>query len=603
MAGPFSSRGPAVSDIADTSVQGGFAPVPGIADALKAVADVALPAIKDNHIKNLKEDISGQSKSIQEALLATANPAIAKSLFRTEALANPQTAAAFQEFNLIKEAVRQGKLPSQFALERLAVIQNDAIANAPEFEREIRAAMVQATGQDPEKSLFSQLLSTQAQGLTSEQKFQQKLSNDARRVGLTTEAFIEANSAVFQVQTLDAEFKRSGINGTLNLRKVAGAVNNRASLIMMDIMTASRMQFTSGAGLDEQFIANSKQQLGASVTAAIAEITATAGDAVNPTEIAAAIAPLEKLEGRISGMLDDGSWLKLVSNTNLLNKGLIEGDILQFTDLGAAWALGGPRNFLDVLKMLEKANTPAKRKLLSALSGKAESIILLGEAAAGTTKVPNPMGIVKQYGNLGKGTEDLDSTTKNERIIAANVALQTVGGREEAHTAAMQDLESVSASHAWLAFDNRKVVAATLQSKVLQAKLIPLQAQQTAGLATEYFNLSSLAGFNAANFTIVADSLVYTATQSAFLTKGEGLPIDREGVEFAARFNRANKISGMYSKVGVLPASRYSGIQDYFSVVTKSVQEVIDGDTAPVNQEPAVIKWGRDENGNPVRIN
>jgi hypothetical protein len=88
VAGPFSSR--ETQEIAGVQLQGGFAPVPGIVDAVGAAAKVALPAITNNHIQNLKEDVTGKADSIKTALLARANPALAQSLFTEEALANPQ---------------------------------------------------------------------------------------------------------------------------------------------------------------------------------------------------------------------------------------------------------------------------------------------------------------------------------------------------------------------------------------------------------------------------------------------------------------------------------------------------------------------------------
>lgn len=578
MAGPFSSTGNQAAEIPGVQLQGGFQPTPGIADALNAVASVAVPAIKKNHIDNLQEDITGKTDSIKTALLARANPALSQSLFTEEALANPATAAAFAQFNDIQNAVKQGKLPGQFALERLSVIQNDAIAQSPEFEQEIRAAMIQATGQDPEKRLFASLLSTQAESLSAEEKFQQKLSNDARRVGLTVPAFIEANNSILKAQTENAEFTRAKINGTMDLRKVAGAVNSRSGLIMMDVMQSARGQVIATGGLTPEFTTQLSQQLGASIAAAQAQIIATAGDAVDPSELAAATAPLTALQGQITTMIEDGSLQALVSNTNALNKSLILGEAMEFKDFAVAHALGGERGFLDVMKFFEKATNPQTRALLDKLNPRAAGASLLGEITEGVQLVPTPMGVVKQYGQLGSGTAGLGTNVVNERIIAANVAVQTVGGKEDAHTAAMSDLEAVSSEHAWVAFDNRKTLAAAMQSKALQAKLIPLQANQTAGLSSEYFGLTTLPGFRADRFEIIGGQLTYKLEGPQ--GQGQRLEIDNEAPAFVKRFNRANKISSMYSGVGILPASRYTSVQDYFKVVQETVPATISGERA-----------------------
>lgn len=574
MAGPFSSRGNQAQEIAGVQLKGGFDVVPGIAEAVGAAANIAVPAIRENHINKLQDEITGKTDSIKTALLARSNPALAQSLFTEEALANPATAAAFAAFNDIALAVKQGKLPGQFALERLSVIQNDAISESPEFAQEIRAAMLQATGQDPEKRLFASLLSDQASGLSSQAKFEQKLRNDAARVGLTVDAFVEANNSVFTAQTEAAEFQRASRNGTMNIRRVAGAVNSRSGLIMMDVLQAAREQTVASGGLTPQFITQLKGQVSASVAAATAEIIATAGSAVDPTEIATAIAPLTALSGQIDAMIDDQSLLAMVTNTNVLNKGLVLGEALQFKEFAIAHSLAGPAGFLELMKFFDKATSPQARALLDKLNPKAAGATLLGEIAGGVQLVPTPNGVVQQYGRLGTGTTGLSSTEVTERVIAANVAIQTVGGSEEAHIAAMSDLEAVSPDHAWTAYDNRKTLAATLQSTSLQAKFVSLQPQQTAGLATEYFNLTALPGFKADKFEFVKgelrvrqefDPLAPTAARDAF---------SLEAPDFVRRFNNANRISAMYARVGILPPSRYTDSQAYFKVVVEGVPSV-----------------------------
>ena len=603
MAGPFSSRGNQATEIEGVQLQGGFAPVPGIVDAVNAAAKVALPAIRENHIQNLEEDVTGKTDSIKTALLARSNPALAQSLFTEEALANPATAAAFAQFNDIALAVKQGKLPGQFALERLSVIQSDAISQSPEFEQEIRAAMIQATGQDPQKRLFSKLLSDQAQGLTAQEKFDQKITFDAARVGLTVPAFVEANNAVFLAQAEEAEFKRSKVNDTINLRKVAGAVNNRSGLIMLDVMQAARLQIKTAGGLTPEFTTQLQGQVSASIAAATAEVIATAGDAVDPTEIASAIAPLEALSGQIDAMIEDGSLLTMVNNTNVLNKGLILGEAMQFKDFAIAHSLGGERGFVEVLKFFDKATNPKTRALLDALNPSAARQTLLGEAAGGVELVPSPTagGVVKAFGRLGNGVDGLSIQQTNERILAANIAIQTIGGNESAHTAAMSDLEAVSPAHAWTAYDNRKVIAASLQSKTLQAKFIPLQAQQTAGLATEYFNLSGMGGFRADKFSFVGGQLQFKAEFAPLTPQGARSEFDKLAPAFVRRFNQANKISSMYSRVGILPASRYTNSTDYFNVISTAVQEELE-DESQGKKKAIIVRWGRDANGKPIRI-
>ena len=597
MAGPFSSQGNQAQEIAGVQLKGGFDVVPGIVEAVGAAASIAIPAIRENHISNLQDEITGKTDSIKTALLARANPALAQSLFTEEALANPATAAAFAAFNDIALAVKQGKLPGQFALERLSVIQNDAISEAPEFAQEIRAAMLQATGQDPEKRLFASLLSDQATGLSAQAKFEQKIAEAAASVMLTVPAFLEANNSIFTAKAEAAEFQRASRNGTMSIRRVAGAVNNRSGLIMMDVLQSARAQTVAAGGLTPEFITQLKGQLNASIATASAEIIATAGDAVDPTEIATAIAPLKALAGQIEAMIDDQSLRVMVTNTNVLNKGLILGKALQFKDFAIAHSLGGERGFLEVMKFFDKATNPQTRALLDALNPKAAGATLLGEIAGGVELVPTPNGVVQQYGRLGTGTNGMSATQITERILAANLAVQTVGGNEEAHTAAMADLEEISPAHAWAAYDNRKVVAAALQSKTLQARFIPLQAQQTAGLATEYFNLTALPGFKFDRFEFVKGQLQVKQDFAPLAPSATRDAFSQEAPDFVRRFNNANKISAMYARVGILPPSRYTNSQDYFKVVVEGVTSVTTPkDKTTVKTKPT-LRVVRDANG------
>lgn len=601
--GPFSSRGNQAAEIPGVQLKGGFSPTPGIADAVGAIANVAIPAIKKNHIENLREDITGKTESVKTALLARANPLLAQSLFTEEALANPATAAAFRQFNDIANAVKQGRLPGQFALERLTVIQNDAIAESPEFEQEIRAAVMQATGQDPEKRIFSSLLSDQRQALSPQEKARQKVQQQAAELNLSEDAIIEGNRIAFQNGVEEAKFKSQARLGTVNFNAVSKASTRRAGAIMMDVMQQGIMQLNTGEGLTPDYIGGVKVQLNASIAAATAQIIASAGDNIDGKEMTLALAPLEKLQKQVEGLVDSASWKTLLTNRNLLNQQLIIGELQNTApEIAAAHALGGDSGVLQVLQLMEKATNPQVRALLDSLNPNAAVRTATGELTSGVQFVPTPNGILKQYTQLGTGIAGLDVKSTNERILAANTAIQTVGGKEEVHTRAVEDLESVSPDHAWVAFDNRKVVQSALQSKVLQAKFIPLQAQQTAGLATEFFNLSALPGFRADKFELVNGELLYKQEFSPLTPQGALSELDKLAPMFVRRFNKANKISNMYSGVGVLPASRYTGVQDYFKLVTSSVKDVIDGSKDTPEEGATEMTWGRDANGNPVRI-
>ncbi len=589
MAGPFSSQG-GVQDIPDVQLRGGFAPDPGIAGAIKGALDVALPAIRDNHIKNIKEDVTAQSQSIREALEATRNPAIAKSLFREEALANPITAQAFKEFTLIQDAAAQGQLPQQFALERLEVIQNNAISNAPEFEREIRAAMQQATGQDPSKALFSKLLSGQAQQLSPEQKGLNKLRQDAAQNGLTVDQQQEVNHSVAVATLAQNKLNRKKAQGTYNLLDVASETNGRAGGIMLDVMNQLNQETRRSGGVTPEFKAQLKAQTGQALTAAIAQITATT-KGIDGTQVTNAVAPLVALQGQLDGMIDDQSLQALVTSKNVVNKAILEDRILSMPDFAAAWTFGGQRGFLDMMKFLEKAPDAPTQAVLGSLSPSAQAAFALRNISANT--------LAKQYGAIGTPIPQ-DTPGQNARFVAGSVAAFTTGIDEAVQATAVGDMRAVDEELTWTAFGSRTGITATTQSKTLQAAFINMQTAQTAGLAVEFLELSSTSSVDVSRFEFVGGKLSYTfRTDDLGGTNSEAVA---EANAFVSRFNRANETSAAHMRAGSLPSTRYTNTSDYWEVVTKSARDVIDGKKAAPVDTPAVVKWGRDSEGMPMQL-
>lgn len=589
MAGPFSSQG-GVQDIPEVQLRGGFAPDPGVAGAIKGALDVALPAIRDNHVKNLKEDVTAQSQSIREALEATRNPAIAQSLFREEALANPITAQAFKEFNLIQDAASQGKLPQQFALERLEVIQNNAISNAPEFEREIRSAMLQATGQDPSKALFSKLLSGQAQSLSPEQKGLNNLRREATQNGLTVDQQQEVNHSVAVATLAQNKLNRKKAQGTYDLLDVASETNGRAGGIMLDVMNQLNQETRRSGGVSPEFKSQLKAQTGQAVAAAIAQITATTAG-IDGSQVTNAVAPLVALQGQLDGMIEDQSLQTLVTSKNTVNKAILEDQILSMPDFASAWTFGGQRGFLDMMKFLEKAPDAPSQAVLASLSPSAQAAFTLRNISANT--------LAKQYGSIGTPVPQ-DTPGKNARFVAGSIAAFTTGIDESVQATAVGDMRLVDEELTWTAFGSRKGVTATTQSKTLQAAFINMQTAQTSGLSIEFLELSNSPSIDVERFQFAEGKLSYQ-----FRTDDLG-GVNSEAVAeanaFTSRFNRANDTSASHMRAGTLPSTRYTNTADYWDVVTKSARDVIDGrKPAPVDTAP-VVRWTRDENGNPIQL-
>jgi hypothetical protein len=594
MAGPFSSTGNQAVDITPVQLQGGFTPAPSLAEAGAAALGAVLPAIREERIKDIQEDVTNQTESIKEALLAQRNPALAKSLFKEEALANPITAQAFKEFTQIQDAAASGKLPRQFALERLEAIQDTAIANAPEFEKEIRAAMTTATGIDPNRATFADLLSTQKQALSAEQKAFEKLQIEAIQNGVTVEQQQEFNNVALQAQHAQNVLNQRKANGTYSLLDTQKEVTHRGGVIMLDLLGQVRRQ-AQGGEVTPEFMANIKTQAKANIAASISAITA-ASDGVTGPEIAAAIKPLELLNDAIDGMADDGSLLKLTQNNNLLTKSLLEDALLRMPEHAAAWTFGGERGFQALLDYQAQAPTKASEQVLAELSPRARGAFKLRQVASSV--------VTKQYGLLGSGVPAETAEDRQGRLVAAGLVFATPGMEEEKYVTAEKEMNALGEDHVWTAFASRKVANATKTSNALKASLISLQESNTSGLAQEFAQLRAN-GANVDAFKFEGDKLTF-AFDAGTTSGGIAPGVSDTSAEraFVARFNRANQISSLHRRSGNLPAARYTNTEQYWETVTTLFdKEVAEKSGQPQTKPPAnVVQWGRDEQGRPIRL-
>jgi len=63
--------------------------------------------------------VLGQTKTVKEFLKLARTPSLLLSEFGSEAIENPAVRQAINDFIAVRDASDQGKLPQQFALERL----------------------------------------------------------------------------------------------------------------------------------------------------------------------------------------------------------------------------------------------------------------------------------------------------------------------------------------------------------------------------------------------------------------------------------------------------------------------------------------------------
>lgn len=583
---PFQTTGN-VGDIAPVQLKGGFTPAPGIVDAVADVAAIAVPVIRQNLEDNITEGVQESAAAVSLALKATRFPSIQSSIFSEEALANPATQRAMEEFTLIQDAVEQGRLPSTFALERLELAQNTAIKDAPEFEEEIRGAFRDATGQDPQKALFGRLLSESATKLSAEEKAAEQLRIEALKLNITVDQLVASNHSQWEMQVEQQRFDFAARQGTYNLQTATGEVRNRGALVMTDILADMRRIQVSGQDFNPDTVKALKSKINQSMAAVTSSILAkTAGLSVSGTALNAELAPLQALKETMFAMLDDGSMKTMISDRNDVTIAAVQNSILNMPDYATAYAIDGGRGFIELLEFVQKSGGTAEGKALtSALSGKAGVAFDL-------------QGVVAQYGQIGSN-EQLETVVEKEaRVLAAGVALGVKGGDEAVQVAALEDIKRYGGDAlAWSAFESNKVLTATATSNKLKAAFINMQVATTAGLSEDLVLLASKPSVRLEDLVLSETGILSVKERDLserLLLSEVAKSADASMQEYVTRFNRASRISAKYNGAGVLPAARYESPSAYWDVVRKSAGAVVQPKEDEVN---AVIKFKRDIDG------
>jgi hypothetical protein len=582
-ASPFATSGN-VADIAPVQLRGGFTPNTGIADAVVNVANLAIPLITKAHEDELVDDVSGRIKAVSLALKATRFPSIQDSIFSEEALANPQVALALKEFTLIQDAATKGRLPQTFALERLELIQNNAIRNAPEFEAEIRGAMRDATGQDPQKTLFQQLISTTS-GKTAQQKLDEQLFIEAGKQGITVEKLIAINHSVAQNQIQQQQYDLAAKQGTYDLNTLSKDVAIKSATIITDIMSTVNKTLVGGGSIGVNEKRNLITQVNAAYGVASAQIMANVnGVNVSGTAVQAELAPLNAMRDNTIAMIEDNTMQTMLSQHNKVIVDSTVSNVLHNEQFGGIYALAGERGLLDWMKWMGKAGGTAEGKALVAS--------LNADAKIGFEL--NNIG--KAYTEIGGAVEPETKQAKQERVIAAGIALATQGIPEEFQITALEEIKKFGGEElAWSSFNSNKVLTATATSNKLKAAFINMQVTTTAGLSSELLNLAADPELPLERLELNQADQLHIKPQSGFGTVGRDARLAEGRLQtFVDRFNRANSISAKYNGAGILPSARYQGAAQYWEIVKSAASAAV----APKEKTSAPRTVVRDSDGN-----
>lgn len=564
MAGsPFATSGN-VGDIAPIQLKGGFTPNTGIADAVVQIANVVVPVLKQNLEDDITDSVSNKVGSVSLALRVHRSPSLANSEFNEEALANPNVRLALDEFFDIQKAVKQGKLPSTFALERLEIIQNNAIRNAPAFESEIRGAMQDATGQDPTKALFSRALAEPVVKQTPQQKAQADLEFAAFKIGQTVEDVIGMNQVAATNAIKQSHYDLLAKQGTYTLNTAASEIVDRSATIVTDVMAEVLRLQTAGTpigveqenaliGMINAGFADAQQQL----------LVKTKGLNVSGTAISAELAPLAIQRDQAIAMIKDGTTAKILNQHSDVIVADAQLTFLNNPEYGRVHAVLKGEGTLRYMEFKARyAKNPEMLKIANIFDKK--------NAAVGQLDA-----ILAQASLVGDGAE-LEGNTKKARTLAAIAGIANTPAGEEYQMKSLGDVKKYNTPEiSWSVFNNQDILQATIQSPKLRQAFIATQTTTTAGLSSELLSLAGNPLIPIERLEVnVSGQLQLKPRAEEFVTNRESRLAEGELTTFVSRFNRANTISAKYSGAGVLPAAKYSGTVDYWNTVKKAAANV-----------------------------
>lgn len=219
--GPFQVDPNPAREIAPVSQRGGFdtiVPASNLGAAAGDIINTVAPVIAKQQQEAAAEDLRTNLGSIRDALYAARFPNVQSTLFTEEGKNNPVNKQAIKELQSLANASLQGRLPQQFAIERMNVVVSQAVAANPQWRDELNQVARDMLGFSPEQRLLSELLaapSTQAAKLTPAEKGQNKLAEDAAYHGMTPEQWqrivnqqvkLEVDKSTMSVRKLQGEY-------------------------------------------------------------------------------------------------------------------------------------------------------------------------------------------------------------------------------------------------------------------------------------------------------------------------------------------------------------------------------------------------------------
>ena len=351
MAGPFSVNPNSAPEVTPINLRGGtsvIVPAVDYAGAVAQAAQVGAQVFIETQKEKAQEEVKEKLRSVADALDVAANPRLQEMFFSEEALQNPYFRDVKSEFDKLNLAVEKGRIPQEYAMERVESKLRDAQKRLPAFANELRAAAQDALGFDPSGRSVARLFQS-AQGqqrLTPEERAAEELRYQAALVGVDPETYLGVAQQGYiqdqQLSSMEFQQKREGFDTQRFLEmQRTGAAN-----VELNLMSELMKTYTANNGeIDTQGLQTAvRAQYGALRERLVAGAKGLSGAQLNSE-----LAFLDDSMKRTLELYEDHNYLNMLTKNNKTISAMYENGLLQHPILGPMYTIVGPEGMSAVL--------------------------------------------------------------------------------------------------------------------------------------------------------------------------------------------------------------------------------------------------------------
>ena len=570
MPGPFDLGANSAREIAPVQLQGGGPVVASNKDdvlqTIKTAGEGFNQFTKINNQRQEKEAIrtvQQEVKSVRDALQISKHPNLAQSYFSKEALQDPYIASVYKNFNSIQSAVQQGRLTSEYGLERMEAVMNAAISKRPQFAESIREAANTAAGANISAKVMSDILSVNPQ-----EEAMRKLQAEAYRVGMDVDTYRGYLNREMQRNDKMAAIRLSKESGSMDMAQFGNYINMGVGGITKNIQADMLEQISQGGIVDVQRYQASAQAL---FTQLRTEVYQLAPEGADAAAISQQIAILDKEEQRVLKQIEDGTMqTALQQKGNLFNELAKENLRDNAPDEMALIGVFGQQTGLEAINMFAKYKTnPAAFQAMYqldqggilTLSSVLEQNYRAGQIIKGEAEAANPKEKrLAAYFAAYKLRTDVGNPQQGKEVPPGEVKRL------------VEVVKEAGKEYAVLGLSDAKVAASVAKYKETHAEVINFYNDEVSALQLEFQKLKAK-GYSDNVLQLINGQIVIDPKVQQREVLG-GAPTWNTWSTWLRQANQTLKMGQVYKANGVFPATVFTGADGFFVDVRSGTQSV-----------------------------